>query len=517
MHIFILSSILFLLIIQGGYYASAFLVAGIAGSIVFIVTKRKIMLTYELCGLFIIALFYLLSTIINGISFSTLCQAMLPLVGLVFYGIAQSLQSDEKEKILSGLEVIGLLSSVVGILCFLGLINITGGMNVGRLQFTFQYANAASTWFAVCFILMRDAKRKWIQIASPIALVALLCTKSVGAILVLLVLQVVWFVRLLKQKKSKNLYVIAGLCAIVLIGCVVVFADRLGRAPYTFIERLIQTYDGLRVMFKNPFGIGPGNWQYVYPFYQSAQYDASVIHNSYVQVGVDAGIIAFLIMLLFLLYMIVRFLKRKNTITEAIVFILLHSTMEYNLFFACIGIFLLALVGMQEKEMSRMKSWQVASKVKVIIGIVCLGLFCFSFYGDQQLKENNQKIPDLLKCGFKESTMYVEWLFLNEQYVETIEFVDQGKNITSEMIELKMMAENELQQLTVDEAISAIKKQPYNKQFINQMSIYISGNMFSVEEIERYNQEIEHINTQIKQRPSCWLNNQEDVEYAKKN
>ena len=113
--------------------------------------------------------------------------------------------------------------------------------------------------------------------------------------------------------------------------------------------------------------------------------------------------------------------------------------------------------------------------------------------------------------------MITETLYKEGSYQELLAFVQENKNITFEMMELKALSEYELQILTVDDAIRYIKKQPYNKRFINQMSIYISDERYSVVEKKKYNQEITKLNTLVKNKPACWLNNQEELEYAKTN
>lgn len=56
-----------------------------------------------------------------------------------------------------------------------------------------------------------------------------------------------------------------------------VIARRFSEAKYTFIERIIQSMDGIKVQLSHClFGIGTGNWQYLYPYYQSAQYKAEL-------------------------------------------------------------------------------------------------------------------------------------------------------------------------------------------------------------------------------------------------
>ena len=264
-------------------------------------------------------------------------------MGVVFF----SLDDIEKKTILNSLILIGIVSSVIAVIMYIFSVGESNGfINVGRLQFTFQYANVAGTWFGVSFILARDSENKTYQYLSVFNILALLATKSVGAIAIFIILQVIWYVK----KSRKNRILLIGTSVALIISAFVI-ARRFSEAKYTFIERIIQSMDGIKVQLSHClFGIGTGNWQYLYPYYQSAQYKAGVIHNSYVQAGVSAGLIPMLILIILLVICIKKYIRNYGFATEAALFIMLHSIMDYCMSFAFIDILLVFLFVYSNEE-----------------------------------------------------------------------------------------------------------------------------------------------------------------------
>lgn len=514
------------MVIQGGFYATSYLLVGIVGTLFFLFLNRKIAVSKIGIGMFIVAISYLVSMCYNGISYNVLGKSLSPFIVLLFFCIARTLDENEINKLRNGIEVLSLLSALAGILCFAGLLPIFGGMNAGRLQFTFQYANVAGIWFAISYVFLRDSQNKFRKYASFISLIALGMTQSIGAILVLFITQIFWFWRMLRTKWAKCILFLG------LSGCVVVFSNRINQAIGTFIERIIQIYDGLRVLFHNPLGIGPGNWQYVYPYYQSAQYKAGVIHNSYVQVGVDSGIIAMLLMIILLIGMLIKFWKERDTIYEVILIILLHSVFDYSLSFAFISVLLGVFLGIQSKHENYME-FKALDRIKR--SVCCVTFVCmlgFAFYGNQQLKNmktflNNQqtsvalelydRMNPELKKGYLEHELYTKALSQADNRRGVIEFTKNNRYYSSEMMGLRVKALYSQNELKSEEILMAMRCQPYNKSLLEQMMIYMQNDNVSIEEKECFAKEIERINNSLKKKPAKWLKNQEELNYDEEN
>jgi len=125
------------------------------------------------------------------------------------------------------------------------------------------------------------------------------------------------------------------------MGAVLIFTRGL-RPIATYIERIIQSVDGISIMLCYPFGLGPGSWQFHFTEYQSAPYEVSKIHNEYVAIGVDVGFLIIIPILALFIY----WLKHKEWDYKSIsvIIILFHAIMDIPFSFLIIIVLLAMLV-----------------------------------------------------------------------------------------------------------------------------------------------------------------------------
>ncbi|MDR5658776.1 O-antigen ligase family protein [Serpentinicella sp. ANB-PHB4] len=315
---------------------------------------------------------------------------------------------------------------------------------MNRLQFPFQYANAAGIFFAAIALSMRFEKEKKAIKYIPIIEVALLLTQSIGAIasyvvgiglsimftqkkekteiymqinqnLTRLFISTVFAVGIYISRTMLDSSIVGGVVmgtlivtcryyitvvekvfkykmnyvfyAISSIGVIFIFStDRLMQGSQTFVERLIQITDGGRAILSNPLvGLGPGNWQYLKGQWQTAQYTATHVHSSVIQIGVDAGIIAIIAVLLLIIILIKR-LNRKNVyLTSAATIVLLHSVFDFTLSFLSINLLLITLI-LSSFNVDKNKSTIKRTYVVVPIGLVAI-LLVYSFFGQVTMQK----------------------------------------------------------------------------------------------------------------------------------
>lgn len=515
-------SFIILLIFQGGFYPYAYLIVALIGCVGLIISKRSINITKELVFLLVISLAYILSSLHNGISYGILGQTFLPLACFVMGVVFFSLDDIEKKTILNSLILIGIVSSVIAVIMYIFSVGESNGfINVGRLQFTFQYANVAGTWFGVSFILARDSENKTYQYLSVFNVLALLATKSVGAIAIFIILQVIWYVK----KSRKNRILLIGTSVALIISAFVI-ARRFSEAKYTFIERIIQSMDGIKVQLSHClFGIGTGNWQYLYPYYQSAQYKAGVIHNSYVQAGVSAGLIPMLILIILLVICIKKYIRNYGFATEAALFIMLHSIMDYCMSFAFIDILLVFLFVYSNEEEIKVLDNKIQLKIPIVL---CFILMSLGLYGVFQIRtiesyelHNNyiglmkqyNSHKSMMKNGYRENQLYLEALIGLNKSKKVEKFIENNYHLPANSAFDKLLLKSEENGLIVDMAINEIKKQPYNYELIQQVTKLIQEKKPSDSDKEKYKKYLEEVNAKIKEKPAKWLNNQEEVLY----
>ena len=329
-------------LVQGGFFPSMYLAAGIFLAVVCAFQKQRKPVLAEIL-LWAFAIWYPIASLLNGYDSASMAQACLPAAGVCFLRCYLNLSTEQRQRMITAITLGSVGLSVIGIMAFCGLLEIRGAVTSHRLQFPFQYANAAGSWYAATALLLADdEKRKSVII--PI-LTALFLTKSVGAVglyilcsgirlyrkskihalswedevviygsallftfgfdiahgysaaipMILLFLTHWRMCGIIALLKRFRLYWTFLLCGIVGIGWNL-FSRRMDSALRTFAERLIQIHDGSMAIIRFPLiGLGAGNWQYLYGKFQTAQYASAVIHSGIIQTGVDAGAIALLL------------------------------------------------------------------------------------------------------------------------------------------------------------------------------------------------------------------------------
>lgn len=378
-------------LIQGGYYPGNFLAVGAVVALLSILRKRKTVYAAEL-ALWGFSALYLLASLANGYSLDSLSQACLPLVCSFFLSAFCGLKPEEKTIFFRCLLLGTGLVCGVSILSYVGVLPFTDAEAARRLQFPFQYANAAGSWLAATAIAIGAFPDERVQKVRLPCLTALFLTRSVGALALYAVCKAVL---LLTDRPREDLYeelavhILAGAFSVALwavpgwpalpvvillyvagyflktllapgktrrwvrwpllalaVGSVAGFllTSRFSQSTGTFFERIVQISDGLRLLAAHPvFGVGAGNWGALYPYYQTAQYTSTVFHSSLIQFGADAGIGAVLLFILFLLLSACQG-KRVRRTAFAALFLILHSTMDFTLQFFPVFALLLSLL-----------------------------------------------------------------------------------------------------------------------------------------------------------------------------
>lgn len=380
MHIFLLCVILGSVLVQGGYFPTVILIAAVLLSGAVIAAKKRALNPCEIVA-FLAAVFYLASSLANGYNSASLAQASLPGACAAFLYLYNCLPEQRKSRLIDGLIVGSGVFAGLAILAFCDVIDITGAVTSHRLQFTFQYANAAGTWFAAMSLLAQDRENLRAKSLLLPCLTALFLTRSVGALGMYAVIQLI---RLWIHRKDRQLWqgvllthvlsaIFAGIffflrgwlavpaaALLYLAGfylqpilsaayrvylhwvCLgggvlgiagILLSRRVASALLTFAERLSQIVDGSRLIALHPiFGAGAGNWACLYPYYQSAQYTSTVVHSSVIQIGVDAGLPA---VALAVLFVVLAFRRKGRPIssTLAAALLLAHSLMDFTLQF----------------------------------------------------------------------------------------------------------------------------------------------------------------------------------------
>lgn len=383
-----------------------------------------------------IAIAYTVSSVANGVTLTTVSETATWFVAAEFSLLVLMLDVKEYQKALQILCWAGAATAVAGILVYVGIIPLSLGMVDERLQFTFQYANAAAAWYAACTFLALFSPNAWQRSMAFVVATAFLLTMSGGGTLVFLLvalalgvawgrkgqwgrllyalthgaLAVAFFVVLhagqgnqafmltlvimggvcfvlhkqeelvLHHDKARLLCLVAaGALAAACIAAPLLVPARLTEALATFVERFYQMHDGFVLWTSSPlYGVGPDNWQYRYAYVQTAQYHTTVVHSSYVQVLCDAGLLGLLPLAAFVVLGVRSILAgddegwKLGRLTASLV-ITMHALIDFDLQFSSIMLLLVLLVG---NPLQKIQGPTVKGLVTGVLSIALMAPLC---------------------------------------------------------------------------------------------------------------------------------------------
>ena len=292
-----------------------------------------------------LCILYLISAIVYSRNAEGLAFAARPTVCLVFMIIVYNF--DDKQKLLKIMLYVMSVVAFVSITLF--LLRIDGAVSRGRLQGTFQYANAAGIAFAAAAMLARSMKGRKYQAMEVLFVVSLLLTQSVGAIGCYILGHLLMFMINKKNNPGSKpilktaVFIAAAACSVAAIWFL------RPNALYTYLERLAQLKDSVTVMLQRPLlGIGAGNWKTAFMQWQTTPYDSAYMHSSIGQIGIDAGIFA----VAAFGYMLYLFWKKREAdyVFIAGLMILVHSLLDITLNFVFVNFLLIAIYFLKEDK-----------------------------------------------------------------------------------------------------------------------------------------------------------------------
>lgn len=430
---------------QGGYYADTACYAGIGATIIAILTwvinyrKQTILVIPPDSFLFIgIGISALIGSLLAGLNTLFILEGSPWFFAAAVAMVSAFMQKSERQATLDLLGWLGILSAMLGILMFAGIIPFEGSENAGRLQFTFQYANAAGIWYAVITILSFTSQNKHLQTLAFFPLVALFLTQSLGAILIFFIAVAMVLFNWRRTSKTKRMWslliqLICGILAsavqialissnlfasvvtilgfalaivlekyvhpsleinnistkrlifntfalcllISIIGlCALVSTGRLPQALETFIERLLQTWDSIVLLQQNVlFGTGPDSWAYSYQNVQSIQYNALVIHNGYAQIALDSGLIGLALFIIMIIKGVKSLINPQSHRTLLLALMLaLHFLIDFDIQFAS----LLALFILLIVPSSHKECGSMKAKRLATISLATISVLCIT-------------------------------------------------------------------------------------------------------------------------------------------
>ena len=424
--------LIFLLLMQGGFFPNTYLLAGLLFSfLLFILAPTVKIYLPTFLSFLVLAMHYFISALIHNFSAADYSPILQIFVYVLFCLLLWGLEDEKGEHLIDGILIAAILTAYISLLSYVGLLPIKGMIVKGRMQGVMQYANATAVFLSMGLLLINKNPKKFYKY-KPALLMGLQLTMSMGGILAFLFGLVLYS---FSQKKklifllgeaiefiisasfSALIYISIFIFKVKLLGifmaimgcCLGLIWDKIrtylkGRkrvyipiislgiletlgllfyrgleAAATFEERMIHSKDGIRVLMKHPlFGLGPGRWALEKENWQGIKYySAKLIHNSYMQISVDAGIITLLCIIL-LIYIWIRKKNKQSWEYSSLGCLLLHSLIDCSLYFT--GISLAGIVIGSYPTESKRKYLSIQKTIIRIIALLFLFIYAWSIW-----------------------------------------------------------------------------------------------------------------------------------------
>ena len=220
----------------------------------------------------------------------------------------------------------------------------------GRMAGFFQYSNTFALFLLIGIIILLNkkiSKRTFLYVA--ILLIGILATGS-RLVFLLTVLNFIIFTVKFKSIR-KYLILMFGITMLITLGYVLITKNfnTIGRYfttsinSSTLLGRLLYYKDAIPVLFKNPFGLGYMGYSYIQGAIQTGIYSTVFVHNDFLQLALDIGIIP---LLMFIVCMIINlFSKTKFDVKKQILItLIIHTLFDFNLQFLSIFLILVTIL-----------------------------------------------------------------------------------------------------------------------------------------------------------------------------
>lgn len=405
---------------QGAYFSVQYLFLLAIPFTVFALSKRSITITLNAILLTGLVFLMLLSLMLEAkepqIGLREWLRYLLMPLYLLFFSVSKDKSGWWMKAFFAG--IFGI--AIFGLMAYTGAIEIPSGIieSSGRFQSTIQYANTTALLMLIGVLYSVhyfEVTKKWRYPIYAVGFVYCLYLTGSRTTFVLAFLVAVLFV-LSKMKRRIQLISLVVL-TVVAVGVLSIGGRivRLSLTEPTLIERVITWQDGLTLTLQNPlFGLGIGNWQFEQFTYQSAPYGVRYIHNFYVQLLVDGGVLSALLFLTVIIITLWHGWKEKSIHFFVILAISLHIFMDFDMSFASIILILMFSVAqVPDKEILALSCSRAPPRFVALAPAILFLVFWIT--------ESNYISPDPLGKKFAKANQ----LASNGEYLLAIEQTEE--------------------------------------------------------------------------------------------
>ena len=193
-----------------------------------------------------------------------------------------------------------------------------------------------------------------------------------------------YIIMIIKQKELRMYFIALVIIAIAgTIGYVLITGNlnTVGRylttstSSRSLQERLLYYKDAIPLVLRNPFGLGYMGYSYIQPQIQTGIYQAAYVHNDFLQLALDIGIIPLVILII----AIIKSLISKNKVLSfklILLTIVLHMLIDFDLQFMIIFLILVMTLNIWDD-----KEYEFEANKIALISLDTLLIAIYLYFG----------------------------------------------------------------------------------------------------------------------------------------
>jgi len=364
----------------------------------------KVSINYSSISIIIVAISYLITTfyaVDRGMAFAGALKVF-PII--IFALIIMQLEKVQLTEVFKTIPYSGVAMVLICIIASLIPSFKESLYMADRLGGFFQYSNTFALFLLIGIIIIgyeKDIKLKE-QGILLVLLVGILMTGSRSVFIVTAISLAIIFIR----NKALRKFIISISLVLVIFSIIFVTItgnyQNLGRyltissESSTLIGRILYYKDGIKLFLNNPFGLGYMGYYYMEPEIQTGFYSIKFVHNDFLQIALDAGIIP----LIAILTSIIGSVFSKNTCKmkrHILIVISALSLFDFNLQFLIIFLILLMTLdyGQAPLKTKFIRKRKSLKKVYGILAVLFAIYLYFSVAFFAQYKDNDKIAVEL--------------------------------------------------------------------------------------------------------------------------
>ncbi len=344
--------------------------------------KCKIYLNFEAIALAVISAGYLFTCIYavdKGMAILGFLKFTIP---LTFGFLLMQYKQEETIDMMKLIPVSGVIMVIVSLLFkYIPFLPDVFYLQNGRMMGFLQYANTFALFLLIGIIYSANyIKGKTKVIIYNIILLFGIFISGCRTVQVLTLLN---YIIMIVKKKELRIYFIA-LLLVTIVGTITYVLithnyNTIGRyltisvASRSLQERLLYYKDAIPLILKYPFGMGYMGYSYIQPQIQTGIYQAAYVHNDYLQLILDIGIIPTIIFVIAIIKSLIS--KEKSLSIKLILLtIALHLLIDFDLQFMIIFLILVITLNLWD---GKQYEFEVSNMPIMAIGFISIVIYLY--------------------------------------------------------------------------------------------------------------------------------------------